>query len=245
MTEASPPIYCPPFSYPSEDETAYLDHFAGRFSSVFVALNPFLRLPGHPPFKNGDPVPDSAIQDALKLGPSCGVSWKEIAELSGFTSIHQVNRALRLTGSKRISARYANQDDTDHMLEVCATHSIYPPDEGCSSPLWELAMGGLSQAAGHDSLISADHFGSFPKELQFAALRDRQTECGCVELCAEDKSLYCAIYIDYHYFLICQTDESLEQAKPHNYFEGFYADARTNDFWGIGDFSGNELAKDC
>ena len=50
--------------------------------------------------------------------------------------------------------------------------------------------------------------------------------------------------MDYHYFLICQSDESLNQAKPQDYFEGFYANARTNDFWGVGDFSGNELAKD-
>lgn len=244
MTEASNQIYRPPFSYPSEDDTAYLDHFAGRFSSVFIALNPFLRLPGHPAYKNGDPVPDSAIQDALKLGPSCGVSWQEIAEFCGFASIHQVNRALRLTGSKRISTRYASQHETDHMLGVCAARSIYPPDEGCSSSLLELAMGAFAQSAGHDSLISAGHFGSFREELQVATLLDRQSEHGCVELWAEDKSLYCAIYIDYHYFLICQSDESLKQAKPHDYFEGFYADARTNDFWGVGDFSGNELAKD-
>lgn len=243
MTEASPPIYRPPFSYPREDETAYLDHFAGRFSSVYIALNPFLRLPGHPAYKNGDPVPDSAIQDALKLGPSCAVSWKEIAELCGFASIRQVNRALGLTGSKRLAPKYANLDDTNHMLEVCATQSIYPPDEGCSSPLLELSLGGFAKAAGHDSLISAAHFGSFPKDVQVADLLDRQYEHGCVELWAEDKSLYCAIYIDYHYFLICQTDRSLNLAKPHDYFEGFYADGQTNDFWGVGNFSGNELPK--
>lgn len=130
------------------------------------------------------------------------------------------------------------------MLEVCAAQSIYPPDEGCSSPLLELAIGAFTQAARYDNLISAGHFGSSPKDVQVATLLDRQTECGCVELWAKDKSLYCAIYIDYHYFLICQSDESLKQAKPHDYFKGFYADARTNDFWGVGGFSGNELAKD-
>ena len=39
MTEASNPIDRPPFSYPSDDDTAYVDHFAGRFSSVYIALN--------------------------------------------------------------------------------------------------------------------------------------------------------------------------------------------------------------
>ncbi len=229
----------PPFSYPIDDDTPYLQHFDGKSTSVFVALNPFLKLPDHPPFKNGDPVPDSARQEALKLGDSSGVSWQEITELCGFTFVHQVNRALRLTGSKRISTKYASQLETDHMLEVCAAQSIYPPDEGYSSPLLELALGRFAQAAGYDRLISAGPFGISPEEIQIAALQDRQSEHGCVELWAEDKSLYYTIYIDYHYHLICQTDESLRLAKPENYFEGFYASSTTNDFWGIGDFSGS------
>jgi hypothetical protein len=234
----------PPFNYPKDDDTPYLQLFSDRFSSIFVALNPFLKLPGHPAYKNGDPVPDSAIEDAFRLGKTCGVSWQEMAELCGFTSIHQVNRALRLTGSKRISSRYGNESETDHMLKLCAQQSIYPPDEGCSSPLLELAMGAFAQAAGHESLISAGHFGSSPEEVHVADFLDRSKECECVELWTEDRSLYCAIYIDYHYFLICQTDASLRRAEPHLYFEGFYADSQTNDLWGVGDFSGQELPQD-
>ncbi|WP_157891223.1 hypothetical protein [Phaeobacter porticola] len=227
-----------PFSYPGDDDTPYLQHFDGKFTSVFVALNPFLKLPDHPPWQNGEWQPDSTVLAAKLKGASCGVSWAEIALLCDFSSPSQVNRALRLTGSKRISAKYANPGDTARMLEICATQNIHLPDEGCSSPLLELSMGSFAQALGQDRLISAGHFGSSPNKIQALDLLDKQQ--GCIELWSVDRSLYCAINIDYHYHLICQTDESLRLAKPEDYFEGFYADTTTNDFWGIGDFSGAE-----
>ncbi|MGR3620655.1 hypothetical protein [Pseudophaeobacter sp.] len=224
----------PPFSYPGDDDTPYLKHFEGKFASVFVTLNPFLSISGHAPYKNGDSIPDSVVHAAKLAGPSCGVSWQEIAELCGFPSIGHVNRALRLTGSKRISAKYANQDETDRMLNVCASQGIYPPGEGYASPLLELAMGAFARDLCQENLINAGPFGSFPKTLQNSDLPEKHQDCDWVELWTPDHSLYCSIDIDYHYYLICQTDESLKRAKPHAYFEGFYADTETSDLWGIG-----------
>ncbi|WP_366663074.1 hypothetical protein [Leisingera sp. JC11] len=170
-------------------------------------------------------------------GPSCGVSWQEIADLCGFPSIRHVNRTIRLTGSRRLSPEFACPGDTERMLEVCTSRSIYPPDEGRASPLLELAMGTFLRELGHDYVTAAGHFGVSRSSLLARDLLDRQQECDWVELWPEDKSLYCTIYIDYHYYLICQTSGSWQQARPEDYFEGFYAGAETCDFWGVGDFT--------
>ena len=55
------------------------------------------------------------------------------------------------------------------------------------------------------------------------------------EIYTQDRSIYLAIYIDYHYFLVCQSERSISIANPMDYFEGFFADENTNDLWGIGD----------
>ncbi|UWQ79736.1 hypothetical protein K3725_01640 [Leisingera sp. S132] len=205
---------------------------------MFVALNPFLRLPGHPPWKNGDWIPESVLKTAKTQGPSCGVSWQEIADMCGFASIRQVNRALRLTGSKRLPPEFACPEETEHMLRACAARSIYPPDEGRASPLLELSMGAFVQALGHQEVVAAGHWGVSQSRLPAHDLLDKSQECDWVELWPADLSFYCTIYTDYHYYLICQTSSSLQKARPEAYFEGFYAEEDTCDFWGIGRLSG-------
>ncbi|WP_156927425.1 hypothetical protein [Leisingera methylohalidivorans] len=204
---------------------------------MFIALNPFLRLSGHPPWQTGDWTPESAARAAKEQGPSCGVSWQEIADLCGLPSVRHVNRALRLTGSKQISSEFACPEDTEKMLSVCASHSVHPPDEGCSSPLLELSMGAFARDLGLECLIGAGHFGVCQSPLHTKDLLNKQQDCDWVELWPEDLSLFCTIYTDYHYYLICQTSKSLQKARPENYFEGFYAGEETSDFWGVGNLA--------
>ncbi|MFC2968602.1 hypothetical protein [Acidimangrovimonas pyrenivorans] len=228
-----------PFSYPDDDDVRYLEWFGKDFASVFVALNSFLRLPGFPPYRNGDWVPAEVVEAAKKRGPDCGVSWAEIAGLCGFPSARHVNRALRLTGSKRIDPEYANREDTEKLLRICAENGIYPPDEGRPSPLFELSLGQFLTALGQEEVILADHFGVLPVSRATAEFLDRDRIVGFGELYAKDRSLYVANYIDYDHYLVCQTGESLARARPDAYFEGFYAGETTDDCWGIGILDGD------
>lgn len=62
-----------PFPYPGLGETPNRQWFAGASQSVFDALNPFLRLPGHPPWKNGDLTPESTVKTAKRQAPPRGI----------------------------------------------------------------------------------------------------------------------------------------------------------------------------
>jgi hypothetical protein len=184
----------PPFTYPGTDEAPYLDWYEGTFHSVFVAFNPFLQLSGFPPWTNGNWTPEQVVRAAKQAGPRCGVSWARIARLCGLSSAAHVNRALRLTGSRRLAAQYASPDDTRHMIAACKAADIYPPDEGCPSPLLELAMGGILAALGHQHFTAADCFGTSPEKKAVSDLLDQNSICDFGQLWTGDHSVFAAIY---------------------------------------------------
>lgn len=226
----------PVFSYPENDKDTYLSWYKDDFSSVFVATNPFLTVPGFSVKDRDGWIPDSANIVAKQHGEDAGVSWQEIAERCGFPSIAHVNRALRLTGSKRISDTLACPSDTAKVLKICTDQNVFTPDEGFLSPVSELRLARFLKTLEHDEVVVADHFGTSPRPMKsenFLLLDVFATP----EIHTRDKSLYVSIYTDYHYFLICQTDASREKANPSDFFEGFFADEGTNDFWGVGDLS--------
>ena len=165
-----------------------------------------------------------------------GVSWQEISKLCGFPSVAHVNRALRLTGSKRINDDLACPTDTAKLLKLCGEQHIFIPDEGRLSPVSELSLIRFLKALGHGEVVGADHFGSSPKPINPESLSLPEAYA-TPEMYARDKSIYMSIYIDYHYFLICQTDASRAKANPSELFEGFFSDESTNDHWGIGDLA--------
>ncbi|GHH00029.1 hypothetical protein GCM10010961_36430 [Pseudodonghicola xiamenensis] len=106
----------------------------------------------------------------------------------------------------------------------------------------ELALGRFLQALGHGEVLAAGHFGHGPRLRPVAELLNRDKEQEFVEFCATDRSLNCTIDTDYHYYLICQTEAGLTRARPEDFFEGFYAEKETNDFWGVGRFGEGEAA---
>lgn len=224
------------FSYPDNDEDVYLSWFKGDFSSVFVATSPFLNIPRFPIGSPGERIPNVVTNAAKQRGAEIGVTWEKISELCGFPSIAHVNRALRLTGSKRMLDSLASPADTDKLLELCLERDFFIPDEGCLSPLCELSMARFLKKLGQNEVVAADHFGSSPRLLD-SEIFARPEVVGAPEIHARDKSIYVSMYIDYHYFLICQTDASRSQANPADFFEGFFADRETNDLWGVGDLS--------
>lgn len=225
------------FSYPRNDGDTYLSWYRNEFSSVFVATNPFIRVPDFSWTTPTDSISDEVLKSAKRQGEQSAVLWCEIAKMCKFSSIAQVNRALRLTGSKRILSKFASPQDTDLMLKICKEQNILLPDEGILGPSTELSIGRFLKKLGHDEVIVANSFGDAPRKLNSAEfLQPKPVDVS--EMHAEDGSTYISVYTDYHYFLVCQTDESRSVANPRDYLEGFFADDRTSDFWGIGDLHG-------
>lgn len=230
------------FSYPGNDEDHYLSWYSKDFSSVFVATNPFLRLPDFSLPPDGEWIPEEVCKAAKQQSVDVGVSWQEISELCGFPSIAHVNRALRLTGSKRISGEFACPSDTKKMLRLCNDNNIVVPDEGHYSPLVDISIARFLMQLGHEELIVADHFETSSRQIKSETLLLPEVFAP-PQILTPDRSVYLSIYIDYHYFLVCQTEDSKSAVNPTDYFEGFFADKNTNDFWGIGDLSKRSFSK--
>ncbi len=223
-------------TYTDNDEDPYLSWYSEEFSSVFVATNPFLHIPDISLPSQGEWLPDEVSTVVKQRGEGVGVSWKKISELCGFPSIAHVNRALRLTGSKRICDKLACPSDTKKMLKICEDNNIFIPDEGRFSPVVELSIASFLKKLGHNEVIVADSFGTSPRQMISEALLSPEV-FSPPEIHTQDRSIYLSLYIDYHYFLICQTEASKSAGNPMDYFEGFFADENTNDLWGVGDLS--------
>ncbi len=161
-----------PVCYPLDDTIPYLAHFAPTFSHVFVAFNPFLRAGkcGH----QWDPecLPGDLWAAARRQGftSAAGVSWAEVGLLSGLELPKRVNRALRLTGSKRIVSSLASSEDTQKLLQCCKINNICVPSEGEYSPALVLAIERFLSSLGHEKVVGARHFGIDPAEVEVRTL---------------------------------------------------------------------------
>lgn len=204
-------------SYPPDDHLTYLSWFEGRYPSVFVAPCPFLRQPSC--------TPDE---------PGTAVSWSRVAKACGFPTIAHVNRALRLTGSKRIVSKLADAADTEAVLAYCQTAGLTLPEEGFLSPSLCLSIADFLDAAGCQNVTTAGHFGVSPAVIAASKFRE-QGKMPAAEILALDRSFFMTIHTDYHYLLICQTTISRETVDPSAHFDGFFATETTNDFWGVGE----------
>ena len=80
---------------------------------MFVATNPFLSIPSFSLNPQGDWIPEEVNVVAKERRQDTAVSWQKISELCDFQSIQVVNRALQLTGSKRIKGDLVCPSDTD------------------------------------------------------------------------------------------------------------------------------------
>ena len=220
-----------PVWYPGEDDIPYLRHFAPHFPQVFIALNASTDVSSYVP-KND--LESEFFLATDSVGAECVVTWRRVANLCGFKSIARVNRALRGTGSGRIRSNLGSQSDTRHLMEVCEANLIAPPYEGHFSPGTTRQIAKFLTALGHLEIIGDDWVfgGKLSRELVeglFAASVRSEPRFYTV-----DHSLIVTMYIDYHYALVCQTEDSRQKANPADFFEGFDADETTNDYWGIG-----------
>lgn len=221
-----------PVSYPPDDDVKYLEFYKDRFSKVFVAFNPFIRVTQFPQQNTQEFLSEEVLVAAKRCGTNCGVSWSEVADLCQFPTVEHVNRALRWTGSKRLAADLVNEVDTQTLITTCGKHGILIPDEGFYSPAFEIFVGYFMRALGFETVIGARHFGHSATEMDVSDCLDPEDSC-FPEMCAPDLSVYIAIYTDFHHALVCQTEDSWRKVKPAEFFEGFQADEHTDDHWGL------------
>lgn len=220
-----------PVWYPGDDNVPYLRHFAPHFPHVFVALNTFTDVSGY--------VPEHDLESefyvaAEKMGAEFAVSWRRIADLCGFKSIARVNRALRGRPPKWIAPKYANEADTNRLLNVCLSKKIAPAFEEKFTPGTRLGMSRFVSALGLGEIIADDwvHGGELSRQ-SVNSYFDSASRCA-PRFYAPDHSLIVMIWVGYHYALVCQTEASHRKANPADFFEGFDANKSTDDYWGIG-----------
>src|SRR5687768_10112726 len=102
------------------DNGPILNWFAGRFDSVFVIFNPFVRMP----------LPLSkypSVEEILRLGR--GLAWRDVAQKTGLRYPHQVNTAL-LSAIAALRRQLLDSAAADKLSTFHERHNVWFPAEG-------------------------------------------------------------------------------------------------------------------
>jgi len=190
-------------SYPSYNEPI-LGWYAGAYDLAYVALHPFVRIPGLDPalcspwtthIDRSDLPADQDLLDAirakestedLKFSPhvvdeltkrrGITLSWSEVGKAVGFTNVADINRAL-LTSIGALKVEYQDQAGADLLSSYCSSQKIFPPSEGNFQASMQRNLGRLFRDSGVDRVEVAGQFDEEASPLEISLLNSQQPWC--------------------------------------------------------------------
>lgn len=218
---------------PTKNDMPIKAFYAKLFPEVFISLKPFAKI------KAGSSQRETANKwsSADTRQNMTAITWKEISELSGLSTINIINEAL-MTGSGSLEEDQQNEAASDQLFDALESHRIMPPDEDhfSSFDLERVLM--AIRACGYPEVTLDDEWGSLgsnaPKleltvpNIQALNNDDLQlVEWGVMSIYTADHQLLFVSPYDKYYSLLCGSKEMLEKIIASANLEGFYADETT------------------
>lgn len=210
-----------------------LDYYAGTFESVYVLLHPFIK----PVSLRPELFKSTTYPDRATIATNCeAVRWSDILELSGFTSIREIDVGLRtLIGALR--AGRSNAGFADCLNALCDSHQIIPPVEGHFSDLLHDRVLNFFQQLGNEWVWVGDEFCTERKLYWIDDLKGKDADAtlGHCNVFMTDKSLLWTTHWDSCCSFVCGPRKVLAQLAAERGFEGFFCTPRTHVYWGLHD----------
>jgi hypothetical protein len=190
-------------SYPSYDESI-LGWYADAYDLAYIALHPFVRIPGLDPalcnpwtthINRSDLPADLDLLDIIKsrenteelnLSPhvvdeltlqrGVALSWNEVGKAVGFTNFADLNRAL-LTSIGALKTEYQDQTGAELLSRYCSSERIFPPSEGNFQASMQQNLSRVFRDSGVDRVEVAGEFDEEASPLKIDLLHSRQPWC--------------------------------------------------------------------
>ena len=212
--------------YPPNGDTPLLAWWRGLYDRVYVALNPFVRLPAGADEDRTDRFADLCKQQGE------AVSWEQVHRAVAPEEAQQgVYEAIWYsTVGLRDYVRPQLREKLWAYME--REQNLYYPEQDTMPPVMEPAIGRFLAAFGASSVIAWDEFRDYSSMLPLSAF-DRQrpaiflskalTYPGVSGLFLEEPGVLVTWQFDGVEALIAMTDRALTLTRPERYFEGWYA----------------------
>lgn len=227
-------------------ETPLLTWWKGIYDHVFVALHPFWRVdPAHGP-ECRFPDPNLDRKDSCKAWRDYLFALKIHAEPVAWRSIHhavapeepreKVFRTIFLETSGGYKAHLLDKGLSKRIATYCDTRNIFWPWEDEMPPHIEPTVGKFLEAAGERSVTVWNEFRDYSETVDVSvfaegkpafSLPDGVLKNGVWAISTPSKSLLMVWQFDGAHVLVAMTDEALQQVRPEDFFEGWYADEKT------------------
>lgn len=208
-----------------------LEHLAGTYDAVYVALSPFIR----PVSISPELFCPETYPDHPTIVATCApVMWSEIQKLGSFASIEEIDIALR-TSILGLRDHLLRKDLARALASSIENAGIVPPAEGRHPELTLAAvMRMFEHKAGSAHVVVTDEFGDEPRtwgiDELLAGKARLPSHCN---IHTPDRSLLWTVHWDSHCTFLCSSTETLHDLKVHDVLEGFYCSPETEVYWSL------------
>jgi len=217
-------VWCP-------QDGRILEHHAGEYDAVYVALSPFVR----PVSISPDLFCPDTYPDRQTIMATCvPVLWAEVQKLGGFASIEEIDIALR-TSILGLRDHLLRKDLAQTLASCIENAGIIPPAEGHHPELmFATVMQMFEEKASTPLVVVTDEFGEESKTYAISELLAGKARLPShCNIHTPDRSLLWTVHWDSHCTFLCSSMETLHDLKVHEVLEGFYCSPETEVYWSL------------
>lgn len=208
-----------------------LEHYAGEYDAVYVALSPFIR----PVSVSLDLFCPETYPDHQTIVAACApVTWAGVQTLGGFASIEEVDIALR-TSILGLREHLLRKDLAQKLASCIEDAGIAPPAEGHHPALmFSTVMRMFEDKSRSPLVVVTDEFGENSRTYAISELLAGRVRLPShCNIHTPDRCLLWTSHWDSHCTFLCSSMETLRDLKVHEELEGFYCSPETEVYWSL------------
>jgi hypothetical protein len=213
------------------DEGRVLAFYEGVFDSVYVLLHPFIR----PVSMSMDEFEGGRYPERPRVLDCCApVSWSEIQRLGNFSSLDEIDVALRtrVLGLKEELCDYALASMLSRIEE---TEGLIEPSKGEFGDLSHDIILEFIRKQGYDWVWVGDEFCTERKLhwIEDLMKADSVATLGHCNVFTPDHKVLWTTHWDSYFSFFCGTNEFIAELAKEANLEGFACNDRTEVYWSV------------
>ncbi len=211
-----------------------MEFYKGFFESVFVSLNPFMKLNESSEYSTENFWNEEInIEDKKKITENTTLlEWKNISEKSKLKDINEIDIALRnsILGLNKVAE---NKNYLKILNDFLESNNILPPNEGYIPEIQQNELLKSIQNLGYEKICIGSEFGEQMEIQEIIKIIESDKGIYQRNLYTEDKRILITVHWDSFQIYICSSRKNVGKIVKEANLEGFYCDLKTEIYWSL------------
>ena len=214
------------------DSIPILEFYKGLFDSVYVSLNPFLKIKNTSNYTvdNFWENEDEREEKLKVLSNTEAMKWSEILTLSKLKDIKEIDIALR-TGIGGLKEQFENKNYLEILESILDPNRILSPNEGSIQEIQQDRILNAINKLGYKTICIGEEFGELIEVKKISDILESAESIYERNLYTEDKKVLITVHWDSFQTYICSSKEIVQKIVQEAKLEGFYCDETTKIYW--------------